>query len=330
MNNKRFEILDALRGIAVLSVMLFHYLTVFDNEFGYNDKPIWNFKYGFWGVELFFIISGFVIYYSIEKSNNIKTFIINRFIRLYPTYFICLVITFSLISYFNLSTYRNTTIPESIVNLTMIQGLFGIKSVDTSYWSLQIELAFYFFISIIFMMKLGNRIVYVIYFWLLLIFIYNFLFKIPLIGLIMNLQYGMFFLTGMIFYRIKVLEENKMINHLLIFFCYILSLLILRKMDGVIWGVTLVYLVIYLALFDYLNFIKNRILFFLGNISYALYLIHNNIGLLILKKLKIMGFSNSFSFILPVTVSILLAWLITLYIEKNISFKLRQLLLSHL
>ena len=168
MNNKRFEILDALRGIAVLSVMLFHYLTVFDNEFGYNDKPIWNFKYGFWGVELFFIISGFVIYYSIEKSNNIKTFIINRFIRLYPTYFICLVITFSLISYFNLSTYRNTTIPESIVNLTMIQGLFGIKSVDTSYWSLQIELAFYFFISIIFMMKLGNRIVYVIYFWLLL------------------------------------------------------------------------------------------------------------------------------------------------------------------
>ena len=78
--------LDALRGIAALMVVLFHFTM---------DRPemYYGFKYGVTGVDFFFIISGFVIFLTLSSTKNWKDFVVSRFSRLYPTYWT--VVTFT-------------------------------------------------------------------------------------------------------------------------------------------------------------------------------------------------------------------------------------------
>lgn len=53
-------------------------------------------KYGYLGVELFFMISGFVILMT-ASNNSLKRFFISRAVRLYPAFWVCCTITFLLI-----------------------------------------------------------------------------------------------------------------------------------------------------------------------------------------------------------------------------------------
>jgi len=72
---KRIDTLDSLRVIAIGMVMLFHYLYLYNGKFyeiAYLQKEL--FKYGYLGVELFFIISGFVITLTLKI---VKTFVIS-------------------------------------------------------------------------------------------------------------------------------------------------------------------------------------------------------------------------------------------------------------
>ena len=89
MENKsnRYQELDALRGIAAIMVVLFHF------TMGRKEANL-GFKLGTTGVDMFFIISGFVIFMSINKVKTSGEFIINRISRLYPTYWACVTFTF--------------------------------------------------------------------------------------------------------------------------------------------------------------------------------------------------------------------------------------------
>jgi peptidoglycan/LPS O-acetylase OafA/YrhL len=75
--NKRFEVLDGTRGLAALVVMIFH-LTALQQVF----------ERGWLAVDLFFILSGFVITYSygdkIKQGLTFKDFLVARFLRLWP------------------------------------------------------------------------------------------------------------------------------------------------------------------------------------------------------------------------------------------------------
>src|SRR5258707_5399491 len=85
-NDARVEYLDGLRGIAIGLVVLFHAyarwpeIVPFGNEFA----SVWLFSYGFLGVELFFLISGFVILMTLTKCANFSEFILRRWLRLFP------------------------------------------------------------------------------------------------------------------------------------------------------------------------------------------------------------------------------------------------------
>lgn len=68
---KRFLELDALRGLAAMLVVMFHY------SMNYSDLPVYRiFKYGITGVDLFFLISGFVIFQSIKAANSGTEFLL--------------------------------------------------------------------------------------------------------------------------------------------------------------------------------------------------------------------------------------------------------------
>ena len=120
----RIAELDALRGIAVLSVILYHYTSRYNDLYQHKSTYLLNFTLGRLGVQLFFIISGFVIFMTLERCSNIKQFIIKRMSRLYPAYIVSVTLTFTIVSFVGLKG-REASISDAIFNLTI--STFALK-----------------------------------------------------------------------------------------------------------------------------------------------------------------------------------------------------------
>lgn len=147
-NTNRIHQIYLFRFIAALSVLLQHYFFIYYNgynsnklEFGQNAQV---FKYGYLGVHLFFIISGFVITLSIGHKSIVK-FMISRISRLYPIYWISVTLTFVIIILFGAPNW-SADLRQFFLNLSMFQNYLGVKNIDGVYWTLFVEMKFYIFI----------------------------------------------------------------------------------------------------------------------------------------------------------------------------------------
>ncbi len=322
MNKNHFEPLNALRGIAALSVVLFHYTAKYREFFGHSFSEQLDFKYGYYGVSLFFIISGFVIFMTVNKVKTTSEFIYRRFIRLYPTFWICMLITFFGVNYWGLLPKLFTSWKDALFNLTMfyrnLQMLTDIKDVDGAYWSLLPELRFYFLIVLVLFFKQIKNIKCVGLVWLVLIVIENYLCHIRILGMFIDLQFGGFFMAGILFYKIVVDKENTFWNHLFISCTLVLNCLLYNKWEneGTFVFVPLVYLVFYLFSFGYLDWLKSKALLFLGTISYPLYLIHQNLGYTMIKQFELWGFAGFYVVVFTTVFFIGVGTIITLYLEQ--------------
>jgi peptidoglycan/LPS O-acetylase OafA/YrhL len=323
MNPKdRFRQLDGLRGLAAMVVMLYHYCWFYNSEFHsfYFETNI--FEYGFYGVELFFMISGFVIYYTLQR-NNVQDFLVNRFIRLFPTYWLCLVLTFTIVFFSPLNEYRTASPLDALINLTMLNGAFHVKYVDPSYWSLQIELFFYFTMALILFFDRLKNVTLLLWSWLALVFIYDQVQKLPGLGLLLNLQFGPLFVAGICFYRIKVSATRDWSDYFLLLASYGCSLLAIRYEQSFL-AITVIYVVFALAIFTERSFLTSRLFTFLGAISYALYLVHQNIGFVILHEFQLRGYTSLYLVLVPVVAAISLSWIITFYFERPVMEAMRK------
>ena len=93
MAEKRIELLDSFRCIAIVSVLLYHFTDRWTKYFPFDDYYQHAFRYGYLGVHFFFMISGFVICYTLERTGNGSLFARNRFARLFPAMLLCSLIT---------------------------------------------------------------------------------------------------------------------------------------------------------------------------------------------------------------------------------------------
>ncbi|HEE0502892.1 TPA: acyltransferase, partial [Klebsiella pneumoniae] len=97
MSQKRLPLLDLTRWFAALAVVIFHYFYMVSdvrNDYPYAQCFI---KYAYLAVQLFFIISGFVIFMSVDNKKGPFVFLTSRFIRLYPAYIISVFLTFAFV-----------------------------------------------------------------------------------------------------------------------------------------------------------------------------------------------------------------------------------------
>ncbi len=133
-HSKRLGGLDALRGLAAAAVMLYHYTAWYPFLTG-SKLPI-SAPYGIFGVELFFVISGFVIFMTLERTPSLAEFIAARVARLYPAFLASMLATLWL-------TAESLRPDQLFANLTMVPLALGQMPYDGSYWSLRFELEFY-------------------------------------------------------------------------------------------------------------------------------------------------------------------------------------------
>jgi peptidoglycan/LPS O-acetylase OafA/YrhL len=127
-----FTDLDGMRGVLACTVMLYHLgLDTIVRRFtaGLIERGLWGAS-----VDFFFLLSGFVLYYSIERSRpTVASYFDKRIRRLAPMYLLTTIVMMVL-------ALRPYTVSDAIANLLMVQSYFGIFTINRPAWSIPYEL----------------------------------------------------------------------------------------------------------------------------------------------------------------------------------------------
>ena len=162
--------LDALRFFAALSVVLFHYGFRGYAQGGFLTLSFPELspaaRYGYLGVQLFFMISGYVILWSIN-GRTASQFAVHRFIRLYPTFWLCVAITLMVEHATHAAAFFYPDHLAVALNFTMVPSWFGYGAIDGVYWTLAIELQFYILVALAVATLGFERLTKVLFVWLL-------------------------------------------------------------------------------------------------------------------------------------------------------------------
>lgn len=158
--SSRLELLDYLRFGAAASVLCFHYFANGAREGRVQGIPLTPFahvaQYGYLGVELFFLISGFVIFASVQ-GKSAQSFTVSRAVRLYPAFWVAVPLTATVTALWGDVSGLGVSAKEVIINLTMAPGVFNVDPVDGVYWTLLLELYFYLAVLVMLLLGLGPR-----------------------------------------------------------------------------------------------------------------------------------------------------------------------------
>lgn len=160
----RIEYLDGHRGLAIVLVMLFHAYARWPQVVPYGDRfadfPL--FRLGHFGVQLFFLISGFVISMTLEKCHSSSEFLFKRWLRLFPAMLICSAIVFVSASLFPERPAGVPHLRDLLPGLTFVHPhwwalLFGTPqhALEGAFWSLYVEVQFYLVIGLVYF-RLGT------------------------------------------------------------------------------------------------------------------------------------------------------------------------------
>jgi peptidoglycan/LPS O-acetylase OafA/YrhL len=319
--NRRLVEIDALRGVAALSVVLFHYSTRFTEVFGGHPPPTLSFNDGHYGVNLFFIISGFVIFMTLEKTSRPMDFVVSRFSRLFPTYWVAVILTYSVTHFLGLPD-KLVSLASGLGNLMMIHNLFQIPHVDGVYWTLEVELLFYFGMFVLYRMRALDQIHFALISLLALRVIYFALekwFNIELpwtISRLLILKYIPWFSLGISVHIATSRRDRRARQRsALTAACAILALLIVDSLFLATLAVILS-MVVLLAAIGKARILAHPILVWLGAISYPLYLIHENIGWSIQLRLHALGIPTDAIILVVVVISLTMASVLTRYVEQ--------------
>ncbi len=155
----RLASLDLLRVVAALAVVAFHYFFR-----GAAGDPMLNVAYpalaplavyGYLGVNLFFLISGFVIAWSAEGRDGIA-FAIARFARIYPGFIASMTVTFIVLLFAGDPRWP-VTVQQYLANLFVLSPALGQPFIDGVYWSIVLELVFYFWVALALLLGVFER-----------------------------------------------------------------------------------------------------------------------------------------------------------------------------
>lgn len=322
MQPHRIELLDSFRCLAVLSVLLYHFTDRWIPLFPYGHFFHHLFQFGYLGVQFFFMISGFVISYTLANTHRFQSFFVNRFSRLFPAMLLCSVLTLLIVRALdsgNLFPYAH--LPANLVpGLTFtspeIWGRIAGRHffwINGSYWSLWVEVQFYVLAAVVYFSARRNFIRNLFIAGLVIGVLKDF----PIAALhwhiaearfpssvfwlgawkryaeIFNLSfYIWWFLAGAFFFDLysRRIGRNKALWGLtaaaLFIFLTEMPLLYRYNFRAQVAGFLLMSMLFLLMIYrnQSLAFLKHRSIAYVGVISYSMYLIHEDIGVLLIHR----------------------------------------------
>ncbi len=322
--------LDSLRGFAGLSVLAYHFLREYGLTFHEGDFQNWMDRYGHYGVEVFFIISGFVMFLTLSRSPTLRHFLAARAARLAPAFYCCLAITTLVLILDPLDQLPGVTPLKVAANLTMAPELFGQEVMDWSYWTLGYEFVFYAMIGTVFLMGAMKRIDWFCLAWLAMSALLQFaLPHIPhRVGEVLLIGYGQFFIIGIALCRFHRDEATPLTGAVLI-------LAIATSLFGADWRAptpgwlyTVVTVLLtgvsWLAITDRVPALIRVPLALVATISFPLFLIHQFVGYHIIAAMRADGQSLAISIAVATACSMALAVMIYRFVELPARPRIRR------
>ncbi|NOQ64255.1 MAG: acyltransferase family protein [Methyloprofundus sp.] len=309
----RYKHIDSLRGIAVLLVIWLHVSEVYIHlSSSVKEKGIflydlaWYINSGRIGVIIFFSISGFVLLKSIkgEKINGTKTFLIRRFFRLYPAFWLSIILGVFVIHLKG----ESMDINGIIANITMLPLIFNQEMIIGVYWTLEAEILFYLMGLCLFLLGKSDKPIKLFIISMLLLIIFIPIRKLALnypqhIGVALLPFHLSIMFWGALFrqyydnpnLRVIILNKEVAIKSLfqvltlailIIPFASFIKGLVAYEFKFIQFGLSnIIGIFIFLLLTSYVR-IKNKYIVWVGTISYSLYLFHPIIFMLLLYWLQ--------------------------------------------
>lgn len=344
---QRVQFANQLRGVAAFSVLISHLFETFwlhpkvaedltlcapldISSVPWIIEKLGNMPYfylGPIGVSLFFLISGFVIPYSLNSSSN-SEFAIRRFLRIVPLYMIAFLITITAI--YCCAHAHSIPFPYKIKKLLIhavpgLRDLFHIPNIDGIIWTLEIEIKFYLLCILFRRWLFDARILF-----------------LPIILLLTQLTLASFFSTNKIY---ELFIECRYLSYILIGTSF--YLVRLGKISLEVWTISLIFifgllirtasfipdhpktifwtsclwsqgwaLLLFFGAATFPWLVNWRILDFLAKISYPLYLIHAVPGFVIMVYLHRFEIHPLLISMIASAVVILAAWGLHILFEK--------------
>lgn len=308
--------LDLLRGLAAVAVCYFHFTHGNPDFLSKTNILYQSGRFGFLGVDVFFVISGFVIPYAMYRGmyrfKNFGTFLLKRVIRIEPPYLVSIILVVALNWLSTLSPYYRGAgflldYKALALHLGYLNAFFPDSPwVNDVYWTLAIEFQYYIIIAMIFPLLIHSK----KYFSFIAVGVFGMMgFFITSHNFIFN--YGLLFVVGILLFQFKIgyLKDAEFGALLLI-----ALLMIYVKFDNryLVAAILPYFFILYFNM-------SGKVSKFLGNISYSLYLVHIPIGGRIINICETLFQSEqirSLFVFVALAGSIFAAWIFFLLIEK--------------
>ncbi|MGV3345133.1 acyltransferase family protein [Enterobacteriaceae bacterium LUAb1] len=348
----KIESIQVLRGLAALSVVMFHYRFYLVPAGADRTIPDQLFGWGSIGVDLFFVISGFImVYVTSDKKYGAKTsinFIVNRLTRVLPTYYVLLLSTFLTGGAMSIFHY-----PEKVSNLISaltfhpyltkhaplylpVGGMYNIR------WTLNYEIYFYLAFSVCLLVK-PRFIALCSWFLLPVVLAYSLTstltisthgydFSSVMLRFLTNpiiLEFGIGVLAGYAYLYLR--KKNTLKSGYFSALCLALIVAGIAlgqlKAYNIISACAFFFLILFFALQNQqILKLTPKPLIMLGNISFSWYLIHNPLADAISGKVEKFypgAMHSTIGFIILIIASIFFAWLSHKYLEIKLTAKTR-------
>lgn len=295
---ERLASLDLLRLAAALAVVMFHYLfrgAEAERFLAHGYPAAAPFAiYGYLGVNLFFLISGFVIAWSAE-GRAWTEFAAARFARLYPGFLVCMTATF-IVQSLAADPRFPTGLGAWLANLLMFAPTLKQPFMDGVYWSIVLEIVFYGWVAIALFFGVFSRWkLPLVAGWLLIAALNETLFRNAAVRLVFITEYAPYFASGIVAHHIASKGRSAEAAALLAA-AFLLSCQTLTVTEGWMqahYGVSAplpmlvaanaaIYALFAGAILLRRAVAPSRLALVLGGLTYPLYLLHQDIGYIVL------------------------------------------------
>lgn len=330
----REDAIDLLRALAIIVVVLYHFTARFPDNYYIWDYSGPQFNFGKLGVQLFFIVSGYCIYLTLGHSPSFSDFMFKRLARIWPAFVVAATLTFVVVELATLPG-RESSIYTYLANITFL-NIFTERNVDGAYWSLLVEIKFYALLGLLYFSRktgLARS-------WFLLTLSGYVLSKLSLLTLlginpspdllvtakfvsakVLIFPHAIWFLIGIVLYDWKRLSSLGR----LIFLSPVVAYLLDNPGREAMY---LLLLSVLAMIVIPLQGVKiPAVLRWVGLISYPLYLIHQNVGLVVIRGLAPLDpyLRLGVATLIVLAIATLINLTIELNYKKFVYLKLKQL-----
>ncbi len=328
----RIATLDLMRFFAAISVVLYHYIsrpesTIFPGLAEFT-------KFGYLGVPIFFMISGYVISLSAENRSAYK-FAVSRFVRLYPALWFSVIFTVIVVSF---TGDRSFSYTQVLANLTLLNDYMGIGNIDGVYWTLQAEIKFYACVFFLVLTGLFSRYKLWLSIWLASTCAHFFINQPFFMGWFISPGYSPYFIVGVSFYLIQKKGFDSYNVAVLLISATLCACQAFTQAEGYIadWVkndsliasiIVLIAIIFFIGVAkNYVSFKGGRFAYVLGALTYPLYLLHNSAGKSIIDSDALSSFKQEQVVIVVILLMLSLSYIVFRFVELPVSKALKLML----